>query len=130
MDDELQIIDEVASFVEAWNTGDAGAAASYFTEDAARVGAYGDVQHGRPEIQAAYERLLHQAMPGARLSQERGTVPLLTPEIAVWQGGIEITPSYDAPSLKGHVVQVMKKADGRWLVLEAHPKFFPPPLPG
>jgi hypothetical protein len=50
---------------------------------------------------------------------------MLTQEYAIWQGGLEIIAP-DGSSRKGHVVQVMKKMDGRWLILEAHPKFFPP----
>ncbi len=48
-------------------------------------------------------------------------------ELAVWQGGLLIKPP--GSLLKGHVVQVMKKVNGRWLILEGHPKFFPPAPP-
>ena len=127
-DDEQAIFSEIEAFTEVWNKGDAHAAASFFTEDGVRVGAFGDVQHGRAELEAAYEKLLHQTMSGAVAKQERGMVRILSPEIAIWQGGLEIIPP-GGSSLKGHVVQVMKKVEGRWLVLEAHPKFFPPPPP-
>lgn len=50
---------------------------------------------------------------------------MLTPEYAVWQGGIEIA-SPGRPAVQGHVVHVMKKVEGRWLILEGHPKIFPP----
>lgn len=123
---EEAIIAETQAFSEAWNRGDAKAAASFYTEDGRRVGAFGDVQHGRAEIEAAYERLLRESMPGATVSQERGTVRMLTPEFAVWQGAIEIVPPGGAAPLKGHVVQVMSKVGERWLIVEAHPKFFPP----
>jgi uncharacterized protein (TIGR02246 family) len=129
-EEQESIIKETQAFEEAWNKGDAKAAASYYTDDGLRVGAFGDVQHGRAEIEAAYDKLLHQTMPGAKVKQERGTVRMLTPELAVWQGGIEIIPAGGAASLKGQVVQVMKKVNGRWLILEAHPKLFPPPPPG
>lgn len=125
--DEQAIMNETASFAEAWSKGDAKAAASFYTEDGTRVGAFGDIQNGRSEIEAAYDRLLHQTMPGAVVKQERGSVRMLTPELAIWQGGMEIIPAGDGSALKGYVVQVMKKVDGRWLVLEAHPKLFPPP---
>ncbi|MBI3761064.1 MAG: SgcJ/EcaC family oxidoreductase [Chloroflexi bacterium] len=125
--EEQAIINETAAFAEAWSKGNAKAAASFFTDDGTRVGALGDVQHGRAEIEAAYDRLLHQTMPGAIVKQDRGSVRMLSPELAVWQGGIEIFPPNGAPALKGHVVQVMKKVKGRWLVLEGHPKIFPPP---
>jgi uncharacterized protein (TIGR02246 family) len=125
-EDEQAIMNETASFAEAWSRGDAKAAASYYTEDGTRVGAFGDIQNGRSEIEAAYDRLLHQTMPGATVKQERGGVRMLTPELALWQGGIEIVPAGGGSALKGYVVEVMKKVEGRWLVLEAHPKLFPP----
>lgn len=125
--EEQAIIAETQAFMDAWNRGDAKAAASFYTEDGTRVGAFGDVQHGRAEIEVAYDRLMHQIMPGAKAKQERGTVRMLTPEFAVWQGGLEITPPDGAPPMKGHVIQVMKKVGNRWLILEAHPKIFPPP---
>lgn len=125
--EEQAIISEIEAFAEAWSKGDAKAAAAFFTDDAVRVGAFGDVQRGRAEIEAAYDKLLHQTMPGARVKQERGSVRMLSPELAVWQGGIEIIPPGGGSSLKGHAVQVMKKVEDRWLVLEGHPKIFPPP---
>ncbi len=125
--DEQAIFDEVAAFALAWNRGDARAAASFFSEDAVRVGAFGDVQRGRDEIEAAYHRLLHQTMPGAVAEIERGTIRTLSPNLAVWQGGLEITVP-GGPALRGHVVQVMEKVGGRWLIVESHPKLFPPPL--
>lgn len=124
------IVAETQAFADAMNAGDAELAASFYTEDGTRVGGSGDVQHGREEIEAAYDRLLHQTMPGARLTQERGTVRMLTPELAVWRGGIEIAvPGREVP-LRGHVVQVMKKIEDRWLILEGHPKIFPPAAAG
>ena len=126
-DDEEAIISETLAFAEAWSAGDAKAAASFYTDDGVRVGAFGDVQAGPAAIEAAYDKLLHQTMPGARVNQERGRVRMLSPELAVWQGGIEIVPAAGGVTLRGHVVEVMKKVKGRWLILEGHPKIFPPP---
>jgi uncharacterized protein (TIGR02246 family) len=122
------IIAEIQAFAKAWERGDAKAAASFYTHDAVRVGAFGDAQHGQVEIEGAYLRLFNQMMPGAKMSQERGTIRMLAPDLAVWQGGIRITLAGDASPMHGHVVQVMKKIRGQWLVVEAHPKIFPPPL--
>ena len=128
MDDESAIIAELDEFSEAWSRGDAKAAASFFTEDGVRVGAAGDVQRGRAELEAAYDQLLHGRFAGAKVTQERGTVRMLTSDLALWQGGMQITPpGGSAPPIKGYVVQLMKKVSGRWLVLEAHPKLYPPP---
>ncbi len=123
--EEQVILGEIEAFAIAWSKGDAKEVASFYAADATRVGAFGDIQHGTAEIEAAYDNLLHGTMPGAKLKQERGTVRLLSTRFAIWQGAMEITPLNGLP-LKGYVVQVMKKVGGRWLVLEAHPKFFPP----
>ena len=122
---EDAIIAEIEAFSAAWNHADPQRAASFFTEDGVRVGAFGDRQHGRAELAAAYKKLFEGPMAGAAIHQERGTVRLLTPDLAIWQGGIEVVAP-GAPPLKGHVVQIMKKVGTRWLVLEGHPKFFPP----
>ncbi|MEX1180221.1 MAG: SgcJ/EcaC family oxidoreductase [Cucumibacter sp.] len=123
--DEDAIVAEIDAFSAAWNKGDAKLTASFFTEDGVRVGAMGDRQQGRVALEAAYDRLLHGPLAGATVRQERGTVRMLTPDLAVWQCGLEIRPKGGAP-MPGHVVQVMKKIGGRWLVLEGHPKLFPP----
>jgi uncharacterized protein (TIGR02246 family) len=124
-DNEQAIFEALEAFATAWSSGDAHLAASFFTDDCVRVGAFGDVQQGRTEIEAAYERLFRQGMPGATIKQARGSVRMLTPEYAVWQGGIEIFSSDGTPTWKGYVVQVMQRVSGRWLTLEAHPKFYP-----
>ncbi len=126
-DESASILAEIQKFTEVWNLGDAESAASFFTADGVRVGAFGDMQRGRAEIAAAFDRLLRQTLTGARAVQEPGTVRMLSDDLAVWQGGLEIIPRGEDPALKGYVVQVMKKVNGRWLILEAHPKFFPIP---
>ena len=56
--EEQAIFDETEAFARAWNQGDARAAAAFFAEDGVRVGAFGDAQSGRAEIEAAYEAAL------------------------------------------------------------------------
>jgi uncharacterized protein (TIGR02246 family) len=126
-DDVEGIYREIQAFSDAWSKGDAKGAASFYTEDGVRVGAAGDIQHGRAELETAYDQLLHGRFAGATVSQERGSVRVLTSDLALWQGGMQITPPGGTPPIKGYVVQLMKKVNGRWLVLEAHPKLFPPP---
>jgi uncharacterized protein (TIGR02246 family) len=126
-DDVEAIYQEIEAFSDAWSKGDAKGAASFYTEDGVRVGGAGDVEHGRAEVESAYDRLLHGPFSGARVTQDRGTIRMLTSDLALWQGAMQITPPGGRPPLKGYVVQLMKKVNGRWLVLEAHPKLFPPP---
>jgi uncharacterized protein (TIGR02246 family) len=124
--EEEQIIQATQDFLVAWNKGDAKAASLFYTEDGVRVGAFGDVQQGRQEIELAYDKLLHQSMPGATVKQERGSVRILTADLALWQGSMEIIPPTGNSPLKGYVIQVMKKVNDKWLILEGHPKIFPP----
>jgi len=123
--DQQEIYKITENFMEAWNRGDAKAAAAFYAEDGVRVGAMGDLQKGRVEIENAYDKLMHKTMPGAKAKQEKGIVRMLTPELAIWQGGLEIEKPDGSPAIKGYVVQVMKKINDKWLILEAHPKFFP-----
>jgi hypothetical protein len=43
----------------------------------------GDIEHGREEIENAYDNLMHKAMPSAKAKQEKGTIRMLTPEVAI-----------------------------------------------
>jgi uncharacterized protein (TIGR02246 family) len=127
--DEEAILRLHQQFADAWSRGDAAGATALFAEDAVRVGAFGDVQHGREEIRAAFERLLGGPFAGARVRIDRGAVRFLAADLALWRGTIEIAPGPDRPVLRGHVVDVMKKVGVTWLILETHPKLFPPPPP-
>ncbi|HEY3124378.1 MAG TPA: hypothetical protein VGK70_09995 [Thermoanaerobaculia bacterium] len=48
--DEKAISDLHKLFATAWSKSDTVAAAATYAEDGVRVGAFGDVQHGRAEI--------------------------------------------------------------------------------
>jgi uncharacterized protein (TIGR02246 family) len=128
-EEEAIILRMHQEFAEAWTKGDSSALVAYYAPDSVRVGAMGDVQRGPEEIKAAYERLLHGPMQGASITIDAGTVRFLSADLAIWQGGMTISPGPEKPIVKGHVVEVMKKIDGRWLLIEAHPKLFPPPPP-
>jgi uncharacterized protein (TIGR02246 family) len=110
--------------IEAWNSGNTKTSASYFSEDAVRVGPYGDEQHGREEIIAAMEKM-REKMEGATVRLGQSTVRLLGPEHAILHGGMEILLA-DGTSIKGHLVDVMKRVEGQWMILETHPKIIPP----
>ena len=114
-------------YAAAWSSGDAKAAAEFFTEDAVRVDAAGAVQQGRAEIQAALDALVHRTLSAPKITLAREAVRILTPDLALWRGGMEIATTDGAPALKGNAVLLMRQEAGRWLVLEAHAKLYPPP---
>lgn len=123
--DEKAIIALHDVFAAAWNNGDTEAAAATYTDDGVRVGASGDIQHGRAEIKAAYDRLLEGPFKGATVSLGAQDVRMLASGYAIWQAPMEIHPVGGAPPVKGYAFDVMRKVGGRWLTLEATPKLFP-----
>jgi uncharacterized protein (TIGR02246 family) len=127
--EEKEILERTTQFLEAWQRGDARAATAHMAEDAIRVGAFGDIQHGRAEIQAAYLKLFSGGpMKGATVKFDQ-SVRLLGSDVAVSEGPLTITPPEGAP-IAGYSVELWKKRDGRWWLIEAHPKFYPPRPPG
>jgi uncharacterized protein (TIGR02246 family) len=125
--DEAAIFQLHERFTDAWSRGDANTLVTFFADDAVRVGAAGDVQRGHDEIRSAFVRLFSGPFAGASVRLDRGTVRFLAPDVALWQGAIEIVPGADGPHVRGYAVDVMKKIGSTWFILETHPKLFPPP---
>ena len=124
--DEENISNELAQLAAAWSRGDAEGAASYYAEDGLRVDPMGEVEHGRAKIAAAYSRVLHGGFAGAKFTVARGSIRWITSDVALWQGGLSIAPPGDAPVKKAYLVHLVKRVNGRWLILEAHPKLLLP----
>ncbi len=127
--DEITIRAVNTAFAKAWSNGAAAPLGELFTDDAIRVGAMGDVAHGRDEIVAAYAKLLGGAFKGAAVKMGPQTVRFVTPEVALQSGPFEILPGDGKTPLKGFGLDVLVKRGGAWKILETHPKLFPPPPP-
>jgi uncharacterized protein (TIGR02246 family) len=124
--DEAAIIEVHERFAVAWSTGDIDTLVELFAEDSVRVGVAGDTQRGRDEIRAAMERVLTRVFPGATITIPPGDVRLLADDVAIWRGALAIHPAGAPAPLHGYAVDVMKRIGGRWLIVETHPKLFPP----
>ncbi|MGZ5191022.1 MAG: YybH family protein [Flavisolibacter sp.] len=129
---EEAIYAETEAFRQAWNKGDAKLVTSFFTDNAIRVdgvGSTGATQRGKDELEAAYNRLFNGTTKGIQMKYlDSGEVRNLSPDFVVWQGNLEIIRP-DGTSSKGHVLEIFKKVNDRWLIIEAHPKFPSPPVP-
>ena len=124
--DEASIIQLHQDFAAAWSNGDVDGVMALYADSAVRVGAAGDIEHGRAEIKAAYERLLSGSFKGAQVQIDSGTVRILSQDLALWQAPMEIRPAGGPSPINGYALDVMRKIDGRWRILETHPKLFPP----
>lgn len=123
---EVQLILQLEdSFHDAWYSGDAKKIVMFFTEDGIRVGPDGVIQHGRKELEEAYDKLLNM-MPGSTIKFEPGSIRILCDDFATWQSKLTIILAGDKPSLSGYSFDLLKKIDGRWLILETHPKMIAP----
>jgi uncharacterized protein (TIGR02246 family) len=84
--DEEAIYREVQAFAAAWRQGDPQALAGCSTEDAVRVGAFGDIQHGQADIEAASDRPPYDRLLGTTFRPEGSSIRLLSADLAVWVG--------------------------------------------
>lgn len=125
MDDKASIMQLEREFINAWNSGNAVKAADIYAEDGIRVDPFGVVSRGRKEIEEAYAQLLQGRMKGARIQWD-ADVRLLSRDIAVTQGPLLIQPAGSGGAIHGYTVNIWQKNDGRWRVMEEHPKLFPP----
>lgn len=116
------------AFAKAWSAGDVKALLPLFADDAVRVGARGDVQNGKAQIKEAFEKLLAGPFKGASVKLSPPTLRMLSAELALKEGPFEIAVA-GGPPVQGFSVEVMKKVNGAWLILETHPKLFPPAPP-
>ena len=121
--DEKAINQLHQDFIALWNKGDADGLARYSVEDGVRVGASGDIAHGRAAISASFAKLFNGAFKGATVTVHEVPVRFLGPDYALWESPMELTSP--AGKMEGYVVDVMVKRGGTWAILEMHPKLYP-----
>lgn len=128
-EERQQIIDMHREFGAAWSAGDVERLLALFHDDAVRVGARGDVQHGKAELRGAFLELFSGPFKGATVTMDPGEVRVLSAKIALWQGPMTINLGTDKPAMRGYALDVVEMRDGGWRILETHPKLFPPDSP-
>ncbi len=113
-EDEKAIQAATASFVKAYNTGDAKAIAALFTEDAESVDEDGTWVQGRQAIAESFAQTF-AASPGGKMELKRDSLRFLSPDVAKEEGRCTITPAgAGAPDVHRYTVLYVKK-DGKWL---------------
>lgn len=124
--DEVEVLHLEQTFIAAWNKGDARGAAASYADDGVRVGAFGDIAHGRRDIEAAYEKLLQGPMRGATI-EWTPAVRSLAADVIIAKGRFTIRPPAGARPVEGHAADIWVRSAGRWQIAEAHPKLYPQP---
>lgn len=123
---EEAILELHKQFVTAWSGGDVERLLALFHEDAVRVGTRGDVQRGKAEMRRALSELFSGSYKGATVTMGKTEVRMLSPDLALWQGPMEIRMANEKAPVRGYALDVVEKRAGTWRILETHPKLFPP----
>lgn len=123
---EEAILELHRQFITAWSGGDVERLITLFHDDAVRVGTRGDVQRGKADMRRAFSELFSGPYKGATVTMGKTEVRMLSPDLALWQGPMEIRMANDKAPVRGYALDVVEKRAGAWRILETHPKLFPP----
>ena len=119
--DDAAIRDVEVRQASAWNRHDAGAYADLFTADGDVVNVLGWWWQGRAEIKSKLTDAFAWVFRDSTLTIGEVHVRLLDPATAVahvrWTlDGAKTPPGAPTPPREGIQLQVLRKADGRWLI--------------
>jgi uncharacterized protein (TIGR02246 family) len=114
-DDEKAIAGLVSAFANAFNKGDATAAAATYAENALAIDEFGQRFEGRPAIRAQLVASFANS-PGCTIAIKVDSLRFLGPDTALEEGRTTITPagSGGVPDVTRFTVVYIKK-DGQWL---------------
>jgi uncharacterized protein (TIGR02246 family) len=111
--EEAALQKNAEAFVEAFNKGDAKAAAAFFTEDGDIIDQDGRQIKGRKAIEKTYAKIFDGAK-GAKLFIKITSLRVASPDLALEDGLTEVVPADGgAPSAARYSV-VHVKQDGEW----------------
>ncbi len=124
--DERAIRAMVASFVAAFNRGDAETLAAQWLPDGDVVTASGEMIKGREAIQRQFERVLAER-GHPKLSSKILAIRFLGPDVAVEDSTSKLNPEPPGPPAHMHHTTVYVKRDGKWRIASARGAIsFPP----
>ena len=119
--DEKDIRSIGAQIQEAWNKADAKMLADLWLTDGDYVSSTGRAAHGRAEVQKAFAEQWATIYKGTKISHTFTNVHFVRRDVAIADGGFEITGMKDAagkllPARSGLSTVVAVKKGDRWYV--------------
>lgn len=100
-------------YEQAFNKGDAKALAALHTTETVRLGADGELLHGRAAVEKHMGQTFGGPAKGARLSLRPGRVQNVTPDVRVIEGTFEVSGGSMGP-LRGRYVNTLVRQEGQW----------------
>jgi uncharacterized protein (TIGR02246 family) len=113
--DETGILKTAESFIQAYEKGDAKAAAAHFTADAEYIDEDGDAFIGREEIEQNFARFFGEN-DGAALEIKIDSIRFVDPAVAIEDGTTTIRRRDGSIRAHNRYVAVHTKSGGKWLV--------------
>lgn len=113
-------------FIKAFNSGDAKAVASFWTEDGDYVDQLGHQYKGREALEKLYAKLF-AVQKGGKLTIHVLSLRQLTPDVGIEDGVSEVTPADGGPPTSGRFAAVIVKRDGKWYFESVHETIVQPP---
>jgi uncharacterized protein (TIGR02246 family) len=111
--EEAALQKNAEAFVEAFNKGDAKAAAAFFTEDGDIIDQDGRQIKGRKAIEKTYTKVFAGAK-GAKLFIKITSLRVASPNLALEDGLTEVVPGDGGPPSAARYSVVHVKQDGEW----------------
>lgn len=115
---EKAILDGAKQFMEAFNRQDAKAIAALCADDCEFIERNGDTIRGRDAIQQEFAGHFEDN-PKARISLNLESVRMLTPDVAIEQGGTVQFPDGKTATVETKYEVMHVKKNGRWLMARA-----------
>lgn len=112
--DEIAIRQTDASFVKAYQKGDATAVAAHFTPDAEYVDELGNLFRGREAIEESLTEFFTEHS-GCKLEMTVETIRFLSPDVAVEDGRTLAIHKEISTPITSRYTTVHVKSDGKWL---------------
>ncbi len=112
------VSDSARRFVAAYNRHDARAAAAGFTATAEFVTEDGTAIRGREAIERHFAAVFAQR-PGARLDLKIDSTRLVTSNVAIEEGRVELTAAPGAAAESSRYIAVHVSQEGQWLIARA-----------
>ncbi|MEA2701045.1 MAG: hypothetical protein QOI66_5316 [Myxococcales bacterium] len=132
--DEDAVKARVAAFIDQFNKGDAKAMAAFWVEDGSIVNPAGVTGKGRAEIEKVIATDIASILHGSKMEMKVTTFRAVGKDAAWVELEHTVTgatgPDGKAmPTMTFHVPALMAKKGKTWMIVEARPYAYLPPLP-
>ena len=112
---------------DTWNANDGTAFAGFFTEDGSLINPFGERADGRAALTAMYTEYFGGMLHGTTTSITLTTLRAIGDDHAFADADQTVYSADGNVVLALHVVNLLRRYDGEWRLVDSRPYAFPPP---